>query len=166
MSNNYSFREASSEDLPLILKWTEELMEHESLDQSIELPLVDNISELLEEWLKNLLEDNNALLILAIDESIQPETAQGLIIGYLQLQPNNFTKFTMHGIIQMVWVDQNQRKKGLASQLVRHMEDTFKNLDIPYCDIQYGNSNIEAEAFWKKAGYQKISQSCRKMLEE
>jgi ribosomal protein S18 acetylase RimI-like enzyme len=164
MSNNYSFREANIDDLPCLLNWTEDLMEHEALDPDIELPLADNISELLEEWLKNLLEDNNALLIIANDESDESVSAHGLIVGYLQLQPNNFTKFEMHGIIQMVWVNEEQRNKGLASQLVNQMEVTFKNLKIPYCDIQYSSSNKEAAAFWTKAGYQKISQSCRKVF--
>lgn len=137
-------------------------MAHEALNDNIELPLVENISELIENWLANLITDNNCLIIIAMDET--EKVPLGLVIGYLQLQPNEFTIFDMHGVIQMVWVDVEQRKKGLASQLVKQMEDTFKNLKIPYCDIQYSATNTEAKGFWEKAGYQKTSQSCRKML--
>ena len=163
MSDAYSFREANINDLPLILKWTEELMEHEALDKSIEISLNENISELVAEWLENLINDNNSLIIIAAD-SQTPAKALGLIIGYMQLQPNNFTIFNMHGVIQMVWVDKGTREKGLATQLVKHMEDTFKNMNIPYCELQYSDSNCEAAAFWKKSGYQTVSHTCRKML--
>lgn len=162
MPNNYSFKEANIDDLAQILTWTLALMEHEALDESIELKLSDNISELVEEWLKNLISDDNSLIIMAIDQSLN--IPKGLIIGYMQIQPNNFTNFEMHGVIQMVWVEKEQRLQGLAKELVQHMEDTFINLKIPYCEIQYSESNIEAKSFWSKAGYRLVSHSCRKML--
>lgn len=160
--SNYTFREANLEDLSLILKWTEELMKHESLSKNLELPLVKNVSQLVEQWLQNLITDNNSLIIIAMEEPLS--IPKGVIIGYMQLQPNEFTVFNMHGIIQMVWVAKNHRQKGLAKQLVKHMEDTFKNVEIPYCEIQYSDSNEEAKAFWKKLGYQAVSHNCRKFL--
>jgi len=164
MSNHFTFREATIDDLSLILRWTQNLMDHEAMDKDIELPLNHNIYELLEDWLTNLIKDNNSLLIVATNETESPHQACGLIIGYLQLQPNNFTPFNMHGVIQMVWVEEGYRSKGLASQLVKHMEDTFNNLKIPYCEIQYSDTNDEAKSFWEKSGYQVVSHSCRKML--
>ncbi|MFT5453073.1 MAG: ribosomal protein S18 acetylase RimI-like enzyme [Enterobacterales bacterium] len=164
MPDTYSFREAKINDLPLIVKWTEDLMEHEAMDESIEISLDDNVSELVSDWLTNLITDNNSLIIIATDDSQTPAKATGLIIGYLQLQPNNFTIFNMHGVIQLVWVEKELRKTGLATQLVLHMEDTFKNLNVPYCEIQYSDSNSEAKAFWEKSGYTKVSHTCRKML--
>jgi len=158
----YTFREAIINDLPLILKWTEELMIHEALGDDLELPLTDNVSELIEDWLKNLISDNNSLIIIAMDNLLN--IPKGLIIGYLQLQPNEFTQFSMHGIIQMVWVEKEQREKGLARQLVVHMEDTFKNLQIPSCEIQYSSTNNGAKAFWDKLGYRAVSHNCRKFL--
>ena len=163
MSALYSFREANLKDLSLILKWTEALMEHESLGTSLELPLSDNISELLEEWLKNLISDDNSLIIIASDSN--SELPAGLIIGYLHPQPNNFTTFLMHGIIQLVWVEEDCRKSGLGLLLVAHMEDTFKNLEVPYCEIQYSESNVEARAFLLKAGYQVVNHTSRKMFD-
>ncbi len=161
---NYTFREATIDDLSKIFKWTEELMDHETLDKQIELPLADDIHDLLQEWLKNLISDNNSLIIIATNELLPAPADVGFIVGFLQFQPNNFTKFNMHAVIQMVWVDPEQRKKGLALQLVKHMEDSFKNLKIPYCEVQYSDTNNEAEAFWGRAGYNIISHSCRKML--
>jgi len=161
----YSFREATIDDISLIKKWTDDLMNHEALDNNIELPLADDIEKLIEDWLMNLITDNNSLIIIATDEAPSPPLDVGFIVGLLQLQPNNFTQFNMHGVVQMLWVDPAQRKKGLARQLVKHMEDTFINLNVPYCEIQYSDSNDEAVDFWENAGYKKISHSCRKILE-
>ena len=161
----YSFREAAIDDISLIKQWTNDLMVHEALDKNTELPLADDIEQLIEDWLMNLITDNNSLIIIASDEATNPPLNLGFIVGLLQLQPNNFTQFNMHGVIQMLWVDPKQRKKNLASQLLIHMEDTFKNLKVPYCDIQYSDTNKEAEAFWDKAGYTKVSHSCRKIFE-
>lgn len=163
-TGNYSFREATIDDLPLILKWTEQLMEHERLDDNIELQLNNKINSLLEEWLKNLISDNNTLIIVASEEAKDRDIPAGLIIGYLQLQPNNFTQYEFHGVIQMVWVEKQYRNSGLATQLLDYIEAIFKDMAIPYCEIQYSDSNSEAEAFWMKSGYQKVSHSCRKIL--
>ncbi len=162
--DDFSYREATKEDLPLILKWTVQLLAHESLKNEIELQLKDNVSLLLEEWLKNLISDKNTLIIIATDESKMPICSAGIIIGHIQLQPNDFTQYGLHGVIQMVWVDINYRNNGLASQLVAHVEETFVNMDVPYCEVQFSNSNCEADAFWSKSGYQKASHNCRKML--
>ncbi len=171
MSDSYFFRQANSDDLPLILNWTEALMQHEALDDSIEIPLQNNISELLEKWLKNLVKDDNSLLIIATksnenvdQQQLENSLALGLIIGHLQLQPNEFSLYEMHAVIQLVWVEKEERNKGLARQLVSHMEDTFKNLDVPYCEIQYSSTNKEAEGFWNKAGYKVVSTTSRKFL--
>jgi len=161
----YSFREATIDDLSLIKQWTNDLMNHEALEKNIELPLADDINRLIQDWLINLITDNNSLIIIASDETTNPPVSLGFIVGLLQLQPNSFTKFNMHGVIQILWVDPAQRKKGLAIQLVKYMEDTFKNLKIPYCEVQYSDSNDEALVFWEKAGYISVSHSCRKILE-
>ncbi len=164
IKEKYSFREATIDDLSLVLSWVSELMQHESLDEHIELTLVDDIDDLLKNWIKNLITDNNSLIIIVSDNSQSNAVPLGFIAGLLQLQPNNFTIYKMHGVIQMVWVIPEQRNKGLAMQLVNYMEDTFRNLNVPYCEIQYSTSNNEAEAFWQKADYHTISHSCRKLL--
>jgi len=63
--DNISYKEATIDDLPLILKWTELLMAYERLDTNVELHLKKNISPLLEDWLRNLISDNNSLIIIA-----------------------------------------------------------------------------------------------------
>ena len=160
MPTTYSFREATLDDLPIILGWTESLMEHEALDTLFELELSSDISSQLKTWVRNLISDENTLIIIAIDDSSNAPV--GVIIGYLQQQPNAFTIYESHGVIQMVWVDVHRRQQGLAAKLVQSMEETFINLSIPYCEIQYSQSNKEAESFWHKVGFHVVSHTSRK----
>ena len=163
MSNSLNYRQATQDDLPVVLEWTLALMHHEQIDPELELPLKANIKEQLNDWLTNLVTNDNALFIIAEDPQ---GNARGGILGIIQLAANDFVDVAVYGLIQMVWVNSEYRKQGIASALVRYMEETFKTMDIPYCEIQYSESNIEAEAFWKKSGYARVSQTCRKMLSD
>jgi ribosomal protein S18 acetylase RimI-like enzyme len=160
MTTDFNFREATMADLELLVTWTSELMRHERLDESIELPLANDIDGKLNTWLAGLVEDNNCLVIMAEDA----KGPCGLAIAAIQAQPNGFTPFEMHGVIQMVWVEPALRKQGLANILVGYIEQTFKALKVPYCEIQYSATNKEAEGFWAKMGYQVVSHNSRKML--
>lgn len=160
MTTPYLFREANIDDLSSILNWTESLMDHEALDSIIELELSTDIAIELKTWLTNLIDDDNTLIVIAINELTKSPV--GIIIGYLQSQPNKFTIYEVHGVIQMVWVDLEQRQQGLAAKLVNAIEETFVNLDIPYCEIQYSQSNTEAAAFWEKVGFQVVNHTSRK----
>lgn len=161
MSGDYLFRQAAESDLNLLVNWTMDLMAHEALDNDLEIPLKSDIKTRIEQWINSLLKSDNALYIIADDSAGIP---CGCILGIMQLAPNDFTEFTIQGLIQMVWVDESQRRNKLADQLVNHMEDTFKNLDIPYCEISFSISNQEAKGFWLTKGYQPVSQNCRKIL--
>lgn len=161
MSGDYLFRQAAESDLNLLVNWTMDLMAHEALDNDLEIPLKSDIKTRIEQWINSLLKSDNSLYIIADDSAGIP---CGCILGIMQLAPNDFTEFTIQGLIQMVWVDESQRRNKLADQLVNHMEDTFKNLDIPYCDISFSISNQEAKGFWLAKGYQPVSQTCRKIL--
>jgi ribosomal protein S18 acetylase RimI-like enzyme len=161
MSNAMSYRQATQDDLDILLAWTLRLMEHERVEESLELPLKQDVSEQVSTWLSNLIENDNALIIIADDQGGKP---LGGILGLVQLAANDFVDITVYGLIQMVWVDKDYRGQGIASSLVTYMEDTFKSLNIPYCEIQYSASNNEAKAFWVKTGYSTVSHTCRKFL--
>lgn len=161
MADVYQFRLANEGDLEQLYTWTRALMDHEAIEKSLELPLKPDVDEKLKEWISALIANDSALFIIAEDESGQ---AYGCVLGLIQLAPNDFIDMTMHGIIQMVWVEPETRRTGLAAQLVEHMESTFKNLQIPYCEISYSITNDEARGFWQSVGYAPISQTCRKFL--
>ena len=161
MSDMYQFRQATKSDLNLLVRWTLDLMAHEALDDDLEIPLKSDIESRINQWIESLLNSDNALYIVAENTKNKP---CGCILGLMQLAANDFTQFAIQGLIQMVWVKESERRNKLAAQLVAHMEDTFKNLDIPYCEISFSASNKEAEGFWLAQGYQSVSQTCRKIL--
>ena len=80
------------------------------------------------------------------------------------MAPNDFVDINAYGLIQMIWVEPQYRRTKLARALVEHMEEIFKNLNIPYCEISYSVVNNEAKGFWKKMDYSEFSTSCRKFL--
>ena len=155
------FRTATEADLDLLLKWTQALMTHEAIADDLELALVDDIEQQLTNWLSGLLAAESALFIIAEDEN---GVGMGCILGLVELTSNPFTVHTTYGVIQMVWVDKEYRQAGLASQLLEYMEATFKELNIHYMEITYSEGNQEAEVFWEKQGYRKVSQRSRKYL--
>ena len=161
MTPNYLFRKAESDDLDLLTQWTLELMQHEAVDDSLEVPLKPDIETKIENWLANLLKSDNALFIIAESED---NKAHGCILGLLQLAPNDFVASPIHGLIQMVWVTPEHRRHGLARQLLEHMEQTFRNLDVPYCEISYSVNNKEAKGFWLSNGYEPVSTTSRKFF--
>jgi len=161
MSKVYQFRQATDSDLPLLQQWTLALMDHEALPQEIELPLKADVDERIRQWIESTVNSDNALYIVAEDEQQKP---CGCILGLMQLAPNDFIEHAIQGLIQMVWVIESERRHGLANQLVSHMEQTFKNLEIPFCEISFSVSNDEAKGFWLANNYQPVSQTCRKFL--
>lgn len=161
MSHNYQFREAQPDDISLLTEWTLELMKHESVENSLEVPLKSDVDEKIAAWLSTLITSDNALYIIAETEEKVP---CGCILGILQLAPNDFVDCAVHGLIQMIWVTPEFRRDGLARQLLEHMEQTFQNLEVPYCEISYSTSNEEAKGFWQTHGYEAVSTSCRKFF--
>ena len=161
MKPKHQFREANIEDLAILCQWTLDLMAHEAVDESLELPLNSDLKNKIANWLRTLIESENALFIVAIDDN---ETPCGCVLGMLQMAPNDFVDFNMHGLVQMIWVEPEYRRHGIAQQLLQHMEQTFTNLDVPFCEISYSVTNQEAESFWHDNGYKPVSKTCRKFL--
>ena len=161
MSNNFTFRQANLFDIPQLIQWTKSLMKHEALDGSIELPLNQNLDLHLQSWLESLITSSNALLIVSLDEDNQ---YAGCILGLIQEVPNEFLRINLHGVIQMIWVEPDKRRSGLAKNLVNDIEKLFLEMDIKYSEIGYSQSNVEAQKFWQKMNYTPVSITSRKIL--
>lgn len=161
MMTHYQFRQAEQSDLDLLVAWTLELMQHEALKEDLELPLKNDVDIRIRQWIESLINADHALYIIAEDEHQRP---RGCILGVMQLAANDFIDFAIQGLIQMVWVDKSHRRNKLAHHLVTHMEQTFKNLEIAYCEISFSATNEQANAFWLASGYEPVSQTCRKFL--
>jgi len=157
------FRAATQHDLALLTSWTLALHQHEkqsALFPQLELQVNANFPELVQQWLAELIEHQHTLIMLA-EQDQQPV---GMIFGYITPQPNNFTPYPCHGVIQTIWVDPVHRRKGIAQQLVKGMETCMLDNNVPYIEIQYLPGNQEAELFWQQQGYLPAHTTSRKFL--
>lgn len=155
----FALRQAQVDDLPLLCQWTMSLQQEETGPD--DLPVLVDLGERLYPWLENYLRDPNALLLIAETEG----RACGFGLGFLASQPNSFTPYLFHGVIQLIWIEPAQRRHGIAAQMVNAMEDVFREHGVPYIDIQHTAVNQLATNFWQNAHYNQVAVTRRKFLE-
>lgn len=147
---NYRIRPATPADLTYLHHATSELDRHERRDNPMALATNEDFPARLEEWLARIIEDPNALVLLAESDEQRP---LGYILGFIQHRPSLFTPYEHSALIQALWVDIDARRFGIAQHLVSTMESCFREVGAAYCDVQYLKHNQEAEYFWNAMGY-------------
>jgi ribosomal protein S18 acetylase RimI-like enzyme len=88
----------------------------------------------------------------------------GFALGFLQTQPNPFTPFQSHGVIQLLWVDDAWRGQGIARGLVSQLVAVFKESGAGYIEIQHIAANVPAASFWQDSGFDVCGMTRRKFL--
>lgn len=160
---DYRIRTAGSNDLDYVHRAALALDRLErNPDSEFALKTRRDFPDMLQVWLTNLLADPQALALIA--ENCEGVSV-GFILGFVQPQTNPFTVYAQHAIIQLVWVENDFRRHGIAGLLVETMETCFRELGIPYCEIQYTTQNPAAEGFWSARGYRQDHVTCRKFLD-
>ncbi len=149
--------QAIPEDLPLILKWTLSLYQHE--DDGL-LPAADNFEENLSKWLSQQVSAENCLILIAQ----QHNTPAGFIAASSIINDNGFLKEALKGYIQLIWVDEEHRSQGIAQELLTAVEECFKSIGIHYVECSYIANNQLARNFWDKSGYKLVSETVRKFI--
>ncbi len=155
-----AIRQATANDHTQLLQWTLALQAYEAEHGKAMLPVVDNIAALLGNWITDLLNNANALILIAEDN----QKPIGFILGLLQIQPNPFTIFQSHGVIQLVWVDERARQQGIAAQLVEQMTKVLRESGAGYIEIQHIAANVPAVQFWQNQGYEACGVIRRKFI--
>jgi ribosomal protein S18 acetylase RimI-like enzyme len=144
----------------MLLQWTIALQSYEAEHGKAMLPVVNNLAPLLGNWLNDLLSNPNSLILIAEDS----QGPIGFILGFLQIQPNPFTIFQSHGIIQLVWVEERVRQQGIAAKLVEQMTTVLRESGAGYIEIQHIAANVPAVQFWQNQGYEACGVIRRKFL--
>lgn len=158
MSNsNIILREASASDLEIITQYTIKLHQHED-DGKIKPH--QNFAINLKKWLSSGLADPRSLFLIAT----QNDAPIGFIGATSIINDNGFLAHAMKGNIQLIWVEPDHRKKGVAEKLVDEIEHCFKEIGIDYVECSYTATNHLAEVFWSNNGYEKNSVTARKFL--
>ena len=99
------------------------------------------------------------LLILAVDEDQN-------IIGMGTISPDNFFLDGGPSIwnVADVWVDNNYRKNGVATELVNSLEKIALNLGADEIRLDVYSKNREAFALYYSLGYGALKETLRKKL--
>jgi len=129
-------------------------------DESTSLKISEDFKSKISIWVEQIDSTPSNLIIIA-EKSHQ---ICGFIIALVEIQPNQFTQYNTHGLIQAIWVEPEQRKNGLGEALVKQALDSFAEFKIPYCDIAYHPDNKAAKQFWKKMGFNQSQTTARKFL--
>ncbi len=154
-------RQAEAGDETYFVAAVQALHRHEH--QDIDLPIREDLPARLASWFQRLINDTASLLLIADDGDGQPA---GFILGAIHIQPNDFTVFSFHGMVHLVWVEPGYRSQGLGRALLGIMEQCLKEQGAPYIEVQFALNNPSAETFWTRAGYVAYGVQARKFLVE
>ncbi|WP_444994896.1 GNAT family N-acetyltransferase [Aliikangiella sp. IMCC44359] len=150
-------RQAVQQDLKLIVNWTIKLHQHE--DDGV-LPVSDDLSEKLTQWLTKEMQNPNCLFLVA-EVNQQPI---GFIMACSIINDNGFLKSQIKGLIQLLWVDEKYRKSTVGKSLVNEILTCFKEINISHVECSYTANNQLAKNFWQSIGFIESSMTARKVL--
>ena len=144
----------------MLTEKTVELQRFESKHQAFQETLSGQFNQLIKSWLLQELDSGSALLFLI---KIKDTT-----IGFAHIRinqvPNEFTKDTVMGEIQSLFIDPENRVKGIGKVAVQFIEQLFNEFNVNYYEVHYVNSNQMAAKFWESCGLSVHSISARKRL--
>ena len=156
-ARQFTIRQAKIDDLPLLVEWTLKLHKHED-DGTLQTH--PEFHTKITHWITLEIENPASLYLIA--------ESNGNAIGFLGasqvLNDNGFLLEPTKGIIQLLWIEAEWRKSGVADGLVSEVESCFRNIGVRYVECTFTSSNQLAKNFWSKKAYQNFSISARKFL--
>ena len=155
-------REARNSDISQLVKWMNSMIDHiYSSSKEIYLKEIDDdFFEKQEEGFKNVLESKDAKVFILEENN----HLLGYIFGTIISPYFHASRIKRIGQIEHCWVEKDYREKGLATELVKELENWFRNENIKHIDVSYGIGNVEAEHVWKKLGYSPYRTHSTKIL--
>lgn len=97
-----------------------------------------------------------------IIDSLQNNNKEIVLIAYVNDSPAGFLcgeicrsmcYKTLHGSVGELFVREEYRKQGVATKLIQHIEDEFRQMGIIIVDIATSVENHTAQAFYSSCGY-------------
>ena len=87
----------------------------------------------------------------------------GFIYGFLKHEKGEFAKENV-GFIDAIYVKNEYRKQGIASQLVEEFYKWCKSKDVKYVEVSSYIKNDDACNLYKKFGFETTSYYMRKSI--
>ncbi|PHS19784.1 MAG: hypothetical protein COA86_03220 [Kangiella sp.] len=163
-TDQISFRQATADDLAQIVSFTNSIHLQED-DQSI--PTNKHFLFNLEKWLKEELNNSLSLFLIADFENNFGQTNSiGFIGATTVINDNGFLENPTKGVINLLWIEKEHRKKNIAKQLVSMIEDCFKENAINVIECSFTDTNELAKKFWSNMHYKIFSVTARKIISD
>ena len=155
-------KKAKNKDVGLLVSWMENLLAH--VQKSSKDIYTNSVSEdfkgTFPSWFENSIKDPNKIILISEKENKKV----GFISASIQKPYLAHCKILDIGSIDVCWIDETYRKKGIMTEMVNEVEKWFKSKKIDYVDVAYLKGNIEAENTWKHLDYNPYRIFSRKRL--
>ena len=109
----------------------------------------------VKEWFKNKIKDNDNILLCYEEDNI----IKGYI--FLKLILNDDSK---EYLIDGLYVEEDFRRQGIASKLIKEALDIVKESDINFVNINVLANNLSAISLYKSFGFDEFKISMRKEI--
>jgi ribosomal protein S18 acetylase RimI-like enzyme len=152
MGRHFLIRSATEKDIDSIVAMRLRLQEHLLDSNSNVWQLSTKRIAGLPMFYKSALEDQHCHLVVAEDEESGVILGMGLgrIHEHEEYVPNK------SGKIDDIWVESNYRQRGLCKKIVSELSAFFESNGIDTIVLNYVNGNLEAEAVWRRLGFQSV----------
>ncbi len=169
------FREATTKDVPALLKLAQELMIHNrTLNKTDKtryklLKLVPNIKKLWAKWATKQIKSPNGCIIVAEIRNkfkTKPES-KNEIVGYTLIYIQDNVKVYVvrkTGHISDLYIKSGYRNKRIATKFKKLAFRWFKKKKMKYVSIAVHSKNIKAHSIYKKWGFFDYHTELRKKL--
>ncbi len=153
-------REAKIEDVPRMVELWFELMHYHAAHHLVFLAR-DNTKELIEEDLRNRIENTNCRFFIAeIDDKLC-----GFISCSFRITQEMMI-YHRRGYISETVVSQNFRGKGIGKLLFERAKQWFEEEDADHIELQVSLKNNGALNFWGNQGFEGTTQHMVKVLKK
>ncbi len=99
-------------------------------------------------------------------ETVVVAEVAGRLAGFASLRVTNSLDPTPYAELTELFVENESRRLGVASRLVRYLEGIARERGASHVVVLTGQTNAEAQAFYRSAQYEDYSIAMRKSLRE
>jgi ribosomal protein S18 acetylase RimI-like enzyme len=151
---DFTVREARLEDMPALLKMGKGLISYlnrlEKKRRQTNLMAIDhqNAEKAWRKYYTQAIKSNKALFLVAL----KGKSLIGMAFGKLETSPPVF-KLKEFGEIHEVFIEAPYRNKKVAKNLIKKLEEFFKEKGVSLIQMKAESFNSEAIAAYYKLGY-------------
>jgi len=157
-STDFTVREATTDDIPVLVDYMVDLALHVSGDRRE--TLTSEARERLILFLADCIEDTEKLIVVACESKDEANRVIGM--GNIQIwrSPSLWDEAeapeTLSGFIDDLWVDPDYRRLGVMDLILTRLLDYAEQHRIKELILEYSIANKEAASVWSKLGFETI----------